>query len=90
MEIRTYAYKKKFKDGYIICIMYQWGAYYVGRLLKQGEARAMAYTLRKYKTLSGAEKYLLTKITHGLSEKDTEAEIEYGTEEYIKKGEFWR
>ena len=90
MENKQFAYMKEFKSGYTICIMYQWGAYYVGRLLKAGDARALAYTLRKYKTLSGAEKYLLTKITQGVDEHDTEAEITYADEEYIKKGEFWR
>ena len=89
-ENKLFAYKKEFKDDYIICIMYQWEAYYVGRLLQRGNTHAMAYTLRKYKTLSGAEKYLLTKINHGLTEKDTEAELSYGTEAYIKKGEYWR
>lgn len=81
---RKYAYIKIFKDS-SYCIMYSWGAYYVGRMCKRGE-RGIAYTLRRYKTVSGAERYLLNKITVD----DEEPVIHYGTEEYIKKGEFWR
>lgn len=86
---REYTYMKEFQSGYTVCIMYQWGAYYVGRLIK-GEKRGMAYTFRKYKTLSGAEKYLNTKVTHGKDENDTMLQTWHGKEAYIKEGSFWR
>ena len=86
---RKYAYMKEYQSGYTVCIMYQWGAYYVGRLINE-EKRKMAYTFRKYKTLSGAEKYLITKITHGKDEDDKWVRTYDGTEAYIKEGSFWR
>lgn len=81
-------YMKKFKSGYTFCITYNLGAYYVGRMYSRGNGNNLIYYLRKYKTLSGAEKYLLTKITYGKDKDDTESEVFSGTEKFIKEGSY--
>lgn len=84
---RAYAYKKVYDYGdkqETYCIMFQWNAYYVARMAKS-EKGTMCYTLRRYKTLSGAEKYLLEKVSGGVAPL-----ISYEREAFIKKGDYWR
>ena len=82
MKDRKYAYLKRIGND-TFCIMFSLGAYYVSRLAKS-ERGTIAYTMRKYKTLSGAERYLLHNLTGDIKE------ILYETEAYIKKGEYWK
>lgn len=90
MEKKTeFAYMKRYRPDYAICIMYSWGAYYIARIC-ENEKGGVAYTLRRYKTLSGAEKYLLTKIDGGYENKGVEPEISYGTEQFIREGSYWK
>ena len=81
-------YMKKFKSGYTFCITYNLGFYYVGRICNRSNGSVLIYYIRKYKTLSGAERFLLTKITYGRDKDDTEFEIFSGTEKFIKEGSF--
>lgn len=80
MEKRLYLYGTK-KEGQQFYIVYHLGKYAVVRMLK-GEKGMMLYTLRQYKTLSGAERYLREHISG--------TGFVYGTEEEIKKGEYWK
>ena len=81
MAKREYLYMVKTEEGHKYCIMYHLGIYAVVRMLR-GENGTLCYTLRQYKTISGAERYLREKID-GIG-------FTYGTEEEIKKGEYWR
>lgn len=80
MVKREYLYMVKTDDGQTYCIMYHLGIYAVVRMLR-GENGTMCYTLRQYKTVSGAERYLGTKLN---------GEFIYGPLEVILKGEYWR
>ena len=57
-EERKYAYKIQNTPESFIGIMYHLGSYYVAAFVK-GEKGVIARTLRKYKTLRGAEMFLL-------------------------------
>lgn len=81
MEKRAYLYMVKTDDGQTYCIMFHLGKYAVVRML-QGENGTMCYTIRQYKTISGAERYLRTKIDG--------TKFTYGPIEEIWKGEYWR
>lgn len=87
-EKKDFLYMKKWGD-YTIAIIYSFGAYYIARLLEKGE-RGMAYTLRRYKTLSGAEKYLKEKVTAHPEGTPEFPELFYGTEEIIREGKYWK
>ena len=84
-----FAYEKRYRPDYAIIIMYQWGKYYIARICEK-ESKAIAYTIRTYKTLSGAEKYLLEKVDGGYENNGIEPTISYGTEQFIKEGKYWR
>lgn len=81
MKEREYLYMKRTTDGQTYCIMYHLGIYAVVRMLR-GENGTMCYTLRQYKTASGAERYLKEKIDG--------KEIYIGPLKVIQKGEYWR
>lgn len=71
-----------------IGIMYSFGAYYVAKFCKSKTGnKFMAYTLKRYKTLKGAENYLLRDYSHA---ERTAPEIKYGTEAFIKEGSYWK
>lgn len=89
MEEREFTYMKKFASGYTVAIIHSWGAYYVARICQTPKG-SMTYTIRRYKTLSGAEKFLLTKISYGADENDALETTEKATEEFIRKGNYWR
>lgn len=68
-------------------IMYQLGAYYVAQLFTR-ENGLMAVPMRKYKTISGAERYL-----KGLKIDNPDGsgpELTYGTKHFIQEGKFWK
>lgn len=94
---KQYAYYKEYDNkqgGEIYCIMYLLGKYQVGRVKREDNGNMMFVALRTYKTISGAEKYLLTKITRPTmvdgNGKFHAPIIKYATEAYIKKGEHWK
>ena len=89
MDNREYAYMKRYRPDYAVIIQYCWGKYYIARICEDA-TRGIAYTIREYKTLSGAEKYLLTRVDGGYENKGIEPEISYGTEQFIREGSYWR
>jgi len=84
-----FAYEKRYKPGYAVIIMYQWNRYYIASVCERN-GKTLAYTLKEYKTLSGAEKYLLEKVDGGSENAGVEPVISYGTEKFIKEGKYWR
>lgn len=89
MENKKYLYMKRYRPDYAIIIQYCWGAYYIAAMCGDNK-KAIAYTIRRYKTLSGAERYLKEKVNGGTDNKDIVPELYYGDEQFIKKGEYWR
>lgn len=90
MKRTEFAYLKKYKTK-TYCIVFQWGSYYVVELMRNDDGSksvAINTARRKYKTVSGAERYLLSLMS--ACDGATKPEILYGTEEYIRKGEYWR
>lgn len=85
-EERKYAYKIQNTPESFMGIMYHLGSYYVAAFVK-GEKGVIARTLRKYKTLRGAEMFLLKDYP---KTKRDAPEISYGTEKFINEGTFWR
>ena len=83
MEERKYAYRKR-QGVWSFCIVYKLGAYYVAQVVNHGEKGVMMTFLRKYKTISGAERYLLNKCGD-----DTTLGTDYATEKFIRT-EYWR
>lgn len=90
MKRTEFAYLKRYKTK-TYCVVFQWGSYYVVELMKNEDGSksvAINTARRKYKTVSGAERYLLSLMS--ACDGATKPEILYGTEEYIRKGEYWR
>ena len=84
-EERKYAYMIK-KDGFEIGIMYQLGRYCVASFYHKSDGM-MAHIIRQYKTLSGAERFLLKDYSYG---NRLGPEIYYATEKFIKEGKYWK
>lgn len=82
MDNREYIYMRK-SDAGTYGIMYAFGYYNVARMLER-ENGLFTYTLRSYKTVHGAERYLLTKIPEGTYENLRAPET------FIRKGSYWR
>ena len=82
---KQYAYMIE-HEGHTVCIMYHLGKYCVAKLYKRND-KVLTDILRQYKTLSGAEKYLLKDIPRLMR---TAPNIKYGNANYIKKGEYWK
>lgn len=82
MKKTDYAYMVKMNEKDSLIIMYSFGAYYVARTTDTGHG-GFTYTLRRYKTIGGAERYLL-KL------KGEDSEVVYGTIEEIKRGDYWK
>lgn len=80
MEEKKYAYLAKF-DGYDVGIMYHLGRYLVVRFLRK-EGGMMTYTIRQYKTISGASNFMKRRFE--------ETQLRYATEEFIKAGNYWK
>ena len=90
MEKKTnFLYMKRYRPDYAIIIMYSFGAYYIARMC-DSENKGIAYTLRRYKTLSGAENYLLRYDEKYGENANIVPELYYGTRAIIEKGEYWR
>ena len=69
-----------------IYIVYHLGKYCIAHIHKS-ERGAMVEFVRQYKTLRGAETYLLRDYPHA----DRNApEIKYATDTYIRQGEYWK
>jgi len=81
MKEREYLYMRKTDDGQTYCIMYNLGKYLVARMLRS-ETGTLCYTIRQYKTISGAERFLREHFNGSC--------FVYGTLEAIQKGEYWR
>lgn len=89
MEKKTeFLYMKRYRPDYAIIIMYEWGSYYIARMCDSKD-KGIAYTLKRYKTLSGAEKYLRNYSEIG-ENKDIVPELYFGSEKFIKDGKYWR
>ena len=80
-----YAYMVEY-NGITVCIMYHLGRYCVAKMCKKND-KVLTDILRQYKTLGGAERYLLKDIPRPMR---TAPNIKYGTMAYIKKGEYWK
>lgn len=78
---------KKWEDMTFI-IMYQLGAFYVAQLIKKDTGLMALPYPRKYKTASGASRYLAGMTFK--NEDGSEPELTYGTEKEIKEGKYWR
>ena len=85
MEQRKYAYMVE-QNGKKIGIMYHLGKYCVA-VFAEKDTGMMAYTLRQYKTLSGAERFLLRDYSYA---KKNAPHISYNTAEFIKEGSYWK
>ena len=86
-EPKKYLYMKQWGD-YKIAIIFHLGAYYIARLMEKG-SKEMIYTIRRYKTLSGAERYMKEKLKAPEGITASEA-VFYETEVYIKSGSYWK
>lgn len=90
MEKKTeFLYMKRYRPDYAIIIMYEWGSYYIARMCDSKD-KGIAYTIKRYKTLSGAEKYLLRYEEKYGDNAGITPEIKYGSEKFIKEGKYWR
>jgi len=78
-----FACMKKYKNK-TYGILYQLGYYHVAEIVKTNKGVAFIIK-RQYKTIHGAERYLLNLT--GVCDSATKPEIIYGTEDYIRKGE---
>ena len=88
MKRTEFAYMKKYKTK-TFCIVYKWGKYFVTELMRsENGATSVAINTarRSYKTILGAERYLLSLMS--ACDGATKPEILYGTEDFIKKGEY--
>ena len=86
MSNRQYAYMIKYGENLTTCIMYHLGRYCVGNVSKK-EDKTITQILKQYKTLSGAERFLVKDFPH--AERGA-PNIFYADEAFIKKGEYWR
>ena len=80
MEQKQYAYMVTL-DGYDVGIIYHLGRYLVVRFLRK-EGGLLTYTIRQYKTLSGASNFMKRRFE--------ETQLRYATENYIKEGSYWK
>lgn len=87
MEEKKYAYMVNYGEDRNIGIMYHLGKFLVVRFVKKDNGNMMTYTLRQYKTLRGAENYLLKDFSYA---DRLAPNIKYETEAFIKKGEYWK
>lgn len=86
---KKYLYMKRYRPDYAIIIQYCWGKYYIARMCSS-EQKAIAYTIRTYKTLSGASRYMeLYNEPYG-DNKDITPDEFWGTEKEVKEGKYWR
>lgn len=83
---KEYLCMKKWEDMTYF-IMYQLGAYYVAQLIKHTNG-LMALPMRKYKTISGAERYL--KGLKIVNSDGSNPELTYGAERVIREGNYWK
>jgi hypothetical protein len=86
MEERKYAYMIKFGEYGQIGIMYHLGRYCVARFMRRGNS-IMTYTIRQFKTVSGAERFLLRDYS---SMNKNAPELLYGTKKFIDEGSYWK
>ena len=87
MAEKEYLCMKKWNDMTFI-VMYQLGAFYVAQLIKKNSGLIAFPYPRKYKTVSGASRYLAN-----LSFKNadgSEPELIYKTEKVIREGKYWK
>lgn len=89
MEEKKYLYMKRYRPDYAIIVQYCWGKYYIARMCSS-EQKAIAYTIRTYKTLSGASRYLERYEDHYKENVGITPELSYGTEKEIISGKYWR
>ena len=84
---KEYLYMKKWEDLTYV-ITYKLGAYYVARMFTKPTGGIMLLPFdRKYKTVSGASRFLNRLNRNDLKEY-AEPKQFYGTEEFIKAGNY--
>lgn len=87
MAEKEYLCMKKWKDMTFI-VSYQLGAFYVAQLIKRDTGMLVVNYPRKYKTASGASRYLeKLEFKNG---DGSEPELTFGTEKFIKAGTYWK
>ena len=79
-----FACMKKYKNK-TFCLLYQFGKYHVAERVTTSKGSTLVIK-RSYKTIHGAERYLLNLT--GVCDSVTKPEILYGTEEFIQRGEY--
>ena len=82
---RHYAYMIE-HNGIKTGIMYHLGRYCIANFFFK-EGKLMSVIQRQYKTLSGAERYLLKDYSYA---RRTAPNIFYATEQFIKDGKYWK
>ena len=87
MKKTEYAYLKR-NTTKTYCIVFQLGKYSVVELYEKDGGRKMWVALRTYKTVSGAERFLLSLTS--VCDSVTKPETLYGTEQFIREGSYWR
>lgn len=80
MEEKKYAYLTTL-EGYDVGIMYHLGKYLVVRFIRK-DTGIMTYTIRQYKTISGASNFMKRRFEG--------TQLQYATENYIKEGKYWK
>ena len=89
MEEKKYLYMKRYRPDYAIIIQYCWNKYYISRICSN-EQKTIAYTIRTYKTLSGASKYMERYDEKYGDNANIVPELYFGSEKLIKDGNYWR
>lgn len=86
MEKKEYLYMKQWSDLTYV-VTYQLGAYYVSLMATKKNGLMLVPFDRKYKTVSGASRFLERLGTGQYQNKPKEF---YGTEKFIKEGSYWK
>ena len=89
MDEAKHLYMKRYRPDYAIIIQYCWGSYYIARICENGKG-TVAYTIRRYKTLAGAERYLKQYEERFGDNANIVPELYFGTEVFIKDGKYWK
>jgi len=87
MPETQHLYMKRFSPEIAVIIQFCWGKYYVSHLFET-ERGAATKTIRQYKTLMGAERFLRDKISN--PDRSAVTAVFYGTEQVIREGKYWR
>ena len=86
---KEFLYMKRYGPAYSVVIRFQFNKYFVSKV-QDNSTTVIAWNVKEYKTLSGAVRYLERYNEQAEQYKDTEPELLYGTEKFIKDGKYWR